>query len=86
MNEFAPAVAALIDHEEMVLALVHPLFQVYTLPRTGQLAYVGHMCICWQCVTTFLASLPLMPSRIRVNKTITLECALLGSFWPGLRR
>ena len=38
VSEFAPAVAALTDHEEMVLALVHPLVQVYNLPRTGQLA------------------------------------------------
>ena len=46
----------------MVLALVHPLVQVYTLPRTGQLAYVGHICNFWQRVSTFLASLPLMPA------------------------
>ena len=44
IEQFAPAVAALSDHEEMVLALVHPLVQVYTIPRTGQLAYVGHIC------------------------------------------
>ena len=44
IEEFAPAVAALSDHEEMVLALVHPLVQVYTIPRTGQLAYVRHIC------------------------------------------
>ena len=44
VHELAPAVAALTDHEEMVLALVHPLIQVYTIPRTGQLAYVGHIC------------------------------------------
>ena len=54
--------AALTDHEEMVLALVHPLVQVYNLPRTGQLAYVGHICNFRQRVSTFLASLPLMPS------------------------
>ena len=53
---FAPAVAALTDHEEMVLALVHPLVQVYTIPRTGQLAYVGHICNFRQKVTTFLSS------------------------------
>ena len=41
VTEFAPAVAQLTDNEETVLALVHPLVQVYTLPRTGQLAYVG---------------------------------------------
>ena len=28
----------------MVLALVHPLVQVYTIPETGQLAYV------WPCL------------------------------------
>ena len=28
IEQFAPAVAALTDHEEMVLALVHPLMQV----------------------------------------------------------
>ena len=44
VEEFANPVAALSDHEEMVLALVHPLVQVYTIPRTGQLAYVGHIC------------------------------------------
>ena len=43
IQEFAPAIAALTDGEEMVLALVHPLCQVYTIPRTGQLAYVGHV-------------------------------------------
>ena len=38
VEEFANPVAALSDHEEMVLALVHPLVQVYTIPRTDQLA------------------------------------------------
>ena len=64
VSEFAPALAALTDHEEMVLALVHPLVQVYTLPRTGQLAYVGHICNFRQRVSTFLASLPRMPSEM----------------------
>ena len=44
VNEFAAAVDLLTDSEEMVLALVHPLVQVYTVPTTGQLAYVGHIC------------------------------------------
>ena len=35
VEEFANPVAALWN-EEMVLALVHPLVQVYTIPRTGQ--------------------------------------------------
>ena len=34
--------ADLTDFEQMVLALVHPLVQVYTIPTTGELAYVGH--------------------------------------------
>ena len=29
------------DFEEMILCLVHPLVQVYTIPKTGELAYVG---------------------------------------------
>ena len=44
VDDFATPVAALTDHEEMVLALVHPLVQVFSIPRTGQLAYVGHIC------------------------------------------
>ena len=61
IEQFAPAVAALSDHEEMVLALVHPLVQVYTIPRTGQLAYVGHICNFRQKVTEFLSRLPVLP-------------------------
>ena len=66
VEEFAHPVAALTDHEEMVLSLVHPLVQVYTIPRTGQLAYVGHICNFRQKVTKFLASLPLMPADMPV--------------------
>ena len=66
VEEFAPAVAALTDHEEMVLALVHPLVQVYTIPRTGQLAYVGHICNFRQKVAKFLSSLPVMPADMPV--------------------
>jgi len=40
----APALHALTDFEEMFLSLVHPLVQVYTVPSTGELAYVGHIC------------------------------------------
>jgi hypothetical protein len=59
IDDFAPAVALLTDHEEMVIALVHPLVQVYTIPRTGQLAYVGHICNFRQKVAKFLNSLPI---------------------------
>jgi hypothetical protein len=59
IDDFAPAVALLTDHEEMVIALVHPLVQVYTIPRTGQLAYVGHICNFRQKVAKFLKSLPM---------------------------
>ena len=44
LQDFAAPVAQLTDQEEMVLSLIHQLVQVYTLPRTGQLAYVGHVC------------------------------------------
>ncbi len=63
IQEFAPAVAALSDSEEMVLALVHPLCQVYTIPRTGQLAYVGHVCNFRQKVRLFLKSFRHCPAR-----------------------
>ncbi len=66
VREFAHPVAALSDHEEMVLALVHPLVQVYTIPRTGQLAYVGHICNFRQKVSKFLKSLPVMPADMPV--------------------
>ena len=66
VHEFAHPVAALTDHEEMVLGLVHPLVQVYTIPRTGQLAYVGHICNFRQKVTKFLTSLPVMPADMPV--------------------
>ena len=62
IEQVAPAMAALSDHEEMVLALVHPLVQVYTIPRTGQLAYVGHVCNFPQQVAEFLSRLPVMPA------------------------
>lgn len=35
--DFAPAVFALSDFEEMILARVHPLVQVYSIPLTGEL-------------------------------------------------
>ena len=40
LDVIAPAMAALSDFEEMVISLVHPLVQVYTIPTTGELAYV----------------------------------------------
>ena len=58
LHQIAPAVAALTDFEEMVMALVHPLVQVYTIPTTGELAYVGHVCNFRQKVCKFLASIP----------------------------
>ena len=44
------------------MVLVHPFVQVYTIPRTGQLVYVGHICNFRQKVTRFFASLPTMPA------------------------
>ena len=76
LHVFAEPIAALTDSEEMVLALIHPLVQVYTIPKTGHLAYVGHVCNFRQKVVKFVASLPILPQdmpfvfvRPRVLKT-----------------
>ena len=61
VHEFAEAVSSLTDSEEMVLALVHPLVQVYSIPRTEQLAYVGHVCNFRQKTAAFISSLPITP-------------------------
>ena len=61
LQVFAAPVAQLSDQEEMVVSLTHPLVQVYTLPRTGQLAYVGHVCNFRQNVQKFVTSLPILP-------------------------
>ena len=59
MEKFASAMALLTDHEEMLIALVRPLVQVYTIPRTSQLAYVGLICNFRQKVAKFLKLLPI---------------------------
>ena len=46
------------------LVRVHPLVQVYTIPRTGQLACVGHICNFRQKVSKFLSSLPTVPDEM----------------------
>ena len=61
IEEFAPAVSLLSDSEEMVLSLIHPLLQTYTLRSTGQVAYVGHVCNFRQKVSKFISSLPTVP-------------------------
>ena len=63
LHQIVPALAALTDFEEMVLALVHPLVQVYTIPATGELAYVGHVCNFRQKVSKFLSSIPAQKQR-----------------------
>ena len=62
----APPLAELTDFEEMVLSLVHPLVQVYTIPSTGELAYVGHVCNFRQHVTEFLSTLPVRPEKVPI--------------------
>lgn len=70
-----PFVCALVDghvcvivfvnlHVLCLLALVHPLVQVYTIPKTGQLAYVGHVCNFHQKVSEFLSKLPTLPANM----------------------
>ena len=61
LEEIAPPIACLTDFEEMVLALVHPLVQVFSIPRTGELAYVGHVCNFRQDVRRFMDKLPVTP-------------------------
>ena len=46
------------------LTLVHPLVQVYTIPKTGQLSYVGHVGNFHQKVTEFLSKLPTLPANM----------------------
>ena len=43
LSDIAAPVARLSDSEDTFLALIHPLVQVYTIPKTWQLAYVGHV-------------------------------------------
>ena len=66
LPEFAPALAALDDFGEMVISLVHPLVQVYSIPKTGELAYVGHTCNFKQDVKHFMTRLPLRPAEMPV--------------------
>ncbi len=61
LQDFATPVGQLSGPKEMVLSTVHPLAQIYTLPRDGQLAYVGHACNFRQSVTKFFKSLPVLP-------------------------
>ena len=48
----------------MVISLVHPLVQVYTIPITVELAYAGHICNFKQHVSQFLSSLPMRPADV----------------------
>ena len=56
------------------LALVHPLVQVYTIPKTGQLSYVGHVCNFHQKVSEFLSSLPTLPCNMPYVKVRPTDC------------
>ena len=64
LSEIASPLHDLSDFEEMVIALVHPLVQVYTIPKTGELAYVGHVCNFRQHVPRFMATLPRPPCEM----------------------
>ena len=64
IQAIAPALSALTDFEEMVISLVHPLVQVYTIPRTGELAYVGHVCNFRQNVCQFMSKIPVLPKNM----------------------
>ena len=64
LSDFSPALASLDDFGEMVLSLVHPLVQVYSIPKTGELAYVGHTCNFRQNVKSFMTRLPMRPAEM----------------------
>ena len=62
LSSVAPVLAVLNDFEEMVISLVHPLVQLYTIPKTGELAYGGYVCNFRQEASSFLSSLPVRPA------------------------
>ena len=62
LSSVASVVAVLNDFEDMVISLVPPLVQVYTIPKRGELAYVGHVCNFRQEASSFLSSLPVRPA------------------------
>eukprot|EP00969_Alexandrium_andersonii_P280391 12396075-Alexandrium_andersonii.AAC.1 len=55
------ALKRLTDFEEMLVARVHPLVQVYTLHPSGQTAYVGHIVNYRQRVVEWVRQLPVSP-------------------------
>ena len=66
LEDFAPALQALDDFSEMVISIIHPLVQVYTIPKTGELAYIGHVCNFKQDVKKFWKKVPLRPEDMPV--------------------
>ena len=60
----AAPVAALNDFEEMMISLVHPFIQVYTIPSTGELAFTSHVCNFRQRVHHWITELPIRPSQM----------------------
>ena len=57
-------IADLNDFEEMMLSLVHPFVQVYTIPTTGELAFAGHVCNFRQKVHEWVKELPVRPKNM----------------------
>ena len=57
-------IADLNDFEEMMLSLVHPFVQVYTIPTTGELAFAGHVCNFRQRVHEWVKELPVRPKNM----------------------
>ena len=46
------------------LAEVHSLVQMYTIPKTGQLSYVGHVCNLHHKVTECMSKLSTLPANM----------------------
>ena len=63
-SALAPPIDELNDFEEMMISLVHPFIQVYTIPSTGELAFTGHVCNFRQRVNHWIHELPIRPSNM----------------------
>jgi hypothetical protein len=61
-----PQLRILTDFEEMLVARVHPLVQVYTLLPSGQCAYVGHVVNYRQRAMEWVSELPLRPQDVPI--------------------
>ena len=65
-GEVPRPLSRLTDFEEMLVARIHPLIQVFTLFPSGQTAYVGHVVNFRQHSIRWVQNLPLHPDDIPI--------------------